>query len=91
MDANHVEIKSAYEELGCQANSTARVGGSFPDLVVSNYGLTWTVEVKDGRAPLKKGQKTFAEECKGMHFIVRDINGVIVSCKVMRDKARRLG
>lgn len=90
IDKNQPEIIKAYRRLGCYVTPTHTLGDDFPDLVVSNYGLTWTVEVKSGNGKPSEGQQKFHDECKGSHFIVRDTNGVIVSCNVMRDKAHRM-
>lgn len=90
IDENQPDIIKAYRKLGCFVTLTHTLGDDFPDLVVSNYGLTWSVEIKSGNGKPSKGQQEFAEQCKGSHFIVRDINGVILSCDVMRDKADRL-
>lgn len=89
-DSNHTEIMKAYRRLGCYVTSTTMVGNDFPDLVCSNYGLTWTVEVKAGNGKPTEGQQKFVEESNGSHFIVRDLNGVAMSINVMRDKANRL-
>lgn len=90
VDLNQPEIIKAYRRLGCYVTPTHTVGDDFPDLVVSHYGLTWTVEIKSGNAKPTEGQQKFVEECNGSHFIVRDLNGVAMSINIMRDKANRL-
>lgn len=90
IDTTQPAIVKAYRSFGCKVYPTHTVGDDFPDLVVCNYGLTWTVECKTGNAKPMEGQQRFADECKGAHFIVRDLNGVAMSLNVMRDKANRL-
>lgn len=68
VDANHADLKAAFEKLGCFVVDLSRVAGGVPDLAVSKLGKTVYVEVKtkDGeRTPL---QVKFFRECKGRVF-----------------------
>ncbi len=47
-DANHAEIKSALERIGCYVVDCAHVGQGFPDLVIAWRGRWHFLEVKDG-------------------------------------------
>jgi hypothetical protein len=46
-DANHGEIKSLYERLGCSVRDTADIPGAL-DLIVGYRGVDARVEIKDG-------------------------------------------
>ena len=63
VDANHGEIKRAFERMGCDVIDLSRVGGSVPDLLVRVRALNrWMlVEIKTAKGRLKPGQVAFAE------------------------------
>ena len=56
VDANHSEIKSALERIGCYVVDCAHVGQGFPDLVIAWRGRWVLLECKDG-AKSKSRQK----------------------------------
>ena len=47
-DANHSEIKSALERIGCYVVDCAHVGQGFPDLVIAFRNRWVLLEIKDG-------------------------------------------
>lgn len=63
LDANHGEIKRAFERMGCDVIDLSKVGGSVPDLLVRARAIDkWIlVEVKTPKGRIKPGQKEFAE------------------------------
>ncbi len=61
LDSNHAEIVQAFQQLGYLVQSTAGIGGGFPDLVVSLQGKVTLVEVKAQKGTYTIGQKTFTE------------------------------
>lgn len=63
VDANHGEIKRAFERMGCDVIDLSRVGGSVPDLLVRVRAVNrWMlVEVKTPKGRIKPGQAAFAE------------------------------
>jgi len=48
VDANHRDIVSALEGIGCYVVDCAHVGRGFPDLLVAWRGKWTLIEVKDG-------------------------------------------
>lgn len=70
-DANHGEIKNAFESIGCTVADLASSGVSgFPDLVVGIGSRNIMVEVKNlksryGKAGLNQNQKDFAAAWTG--------------------------
>lgn len=69
-DANHGEIVTTFERLGCTVFETDRVGGGWPDLVVGVLGVSFLVEIKNpethyGRAGLNGNQSAFARDWRG--------------------------
>ena len=63
LDANHIEIKRAFERMGCDVIDLSKVGGSVPDLLVRVRSIDrWIlVEVKTAKGRIKPGQAAFAE------------------------------
>ena len=90
VDANHGDIKAAFEDLGCKVQSLAQMGGGVPDLLVAYGGVTWLVEVKTPTGKETQAQQDFARAWTGCRAIVRDVEGVETVVKTMRLQARRL-
>lgn len=70
MDANHNAVADYLERMGWSVESTAAMGGGFPDLLVGRPGFSVLVEVKDGAKPpsarkLTVPQAKFAERWTG--------------------------
>jgi Holliday junction resolvase len=84
VDANHVEIVSAFRKLGCSVLSLAGIGKGVPDLLVAVQGITWLVEVKSGKGKENDDQIEWAENWKGARALVRDTEGVETVVKLMR-------
>jgi hypothetical protein len=70
-DANHADVVSMFERLGCTVADTAFAGvPNWPDLVVGCVGVNHLVEIKNpdtryGRAGLNPGQSAFARDWRG--------------------------
>lgn len=64
LDANHAEIKGAFEKLGFEVFDSSRVGGGFPDLVVFHQATQrlMLVEVKTPKGRVKTTQERFREK-----------------------------
>jgi len=75
-DANHVEIKRAFEKLGCAVVDLSNVGGGVPDLLVAKSGNMVLVEVKTPSGKTNKAQKAFWLGWKGMIRLVRNTDDV---------------
>ena len=58
VDDNQGEIVAALRAAGCSVTSLASVGRGCPDLVVGRAGVTYLLEVKDGRKPPSKRRLT---------------------------------
>ena len=63
VDANHAEIKRAFERLGCDVLDLSGVGRDCPDLLVRVRAIDrWMlVEVKTPKGRIRPGQAAFAE------------------------------
>lgn len=63
VDANHQEIKRAFERMGCDVLDLSGVGKDCPDLLVRVRAIDrWMlVEVKTAKGRIKPGQAAFAE------------------------------
>ena len=95
VDANHAEIVEAFRKLGCSVRSTATVGNGFPDLAVAYRGVVKLVEVKDGLKPpsaqkLTPDEQAFFDERVWGPHIVRDLDDVASTVRVLREWHRRL-
>lgn len=70
-DANHNELVSAFEQLGCTVAQMHACGvPGFPDIAVGVVGRTWLVELKNpdsayGRAGLNDNQSAFSRDWRG--------------------------
>lgn len=62
VDGNHSEIVKHLRQLGMSVADTSRLGGGFPDLVVSWRMVTILVEVKDPKQPPSKRRLTEDEQ-----------------------------
>ena len=77
VDANHGEVISALRRAGCTVHDTSRLGGGFPDCIVSTpAGTLLLVEIKDGAKPPSARQLTPAEaefsRLWGGHYVVAE-------------------
>lgn len=71
VDANQEDVVSRLRETGHEVQITSRIGGGFPDIIVSRNGETALMEIKDGKGELRPGQKAFLQRWKGAVFVVR--------------------
>ena len=78
VDANHGEIKHAFELLGCTVVSLASVGDGCPDLAVGVGGHTYLIEVKAGpSAKLTPAEHKFCNTWRGQWCRVDSIKDVV--------------
>lgn len=75
-DANHGEIKEAFERLGFSVWDARAVGGGFPDLVLGKAGHTYLVEVKTAVGKLNEKQVSFIAKHLGRVYVVRSVEDV---------------
>jgi hypothetical protein len=61
-DSNHAAILAAMRRCGAWVIDTSRVGGGFPDAVVSHHGTISFVEIKDGSRSPSRRKLTLAEQ-----------------------------
>jgi hypothetical protein len=90
IDANHGEIKRAFERLGCAVFDAYSVGKGFPDLVVQvgipPAVITLLVEVKT-----RTGKLTDAQESFRLHSVIaRTADDVAAIVADMRLSNRRM-
>ena len=94
VDSNHSEVVAAFRKLGCSVLDLSKVGKGCPDLAVAFMGMTYLVEVKDGKAKInadvKKRQEEFRANWKGPHAIVRDVSGAVTVVRMMHDVGMRI-
>ena len=81
MDANHGEIIDAFRAHGFSVADTSRLGGGFPDCVISRAKKTALVEIKDGKKPpsardLTPQEREFAKTWRGQYFVVLSLDDV---------------
>ena len=92
IDANQNEIVGALRDLGCHVAITSSLGNGFPDIVVSNLGVTVLVEIKDGskspsRRVLTKDEEKFRDDFQGWYQIVESTDDCIKLHQAIRKKA----
>lgn len=61
IDGNQREVVAALRAIGATVQSLADIGAGCPDLLVGFRGVTWVMEVKDGRKPPSARRLTPAE------------------------------
>ena len=89
LDANHAEIKAAFDKLGCSVVDLSRMGEGCPDLAVGYGGLSMFVEIKDGTKPpsarklTKPQEKLFARWTGGIR-LVTCLDDVAVAVRWLR-------
>jgi hypothetical protein len=76
-DENHNDIAELFIAAGASVHDTSRLGGGFPDMVISIYGINILIEVKDGnKSPsqqkLTPDEHKFLDKWKGWVEIVRN-------------------
>lgn len=79
VDRNHSEIIGAFRAMGFSVADTSRLGGGFPDTVISKHGRTALVEIKDGKKVPSARQLTadeikFRNEWKGRYEVVESVD-----------------
>lgn len=79
VDDNQAEIVAALRRAGCSVCSLAGVGKGCPDLAVGLRGVTYMLEIKDGRKPPSKQRLTPDEQAwhdawRGHATVVRSVD-----------------
>lgn len=88
-DANHAEIASAFEQLGCTVADTSALGDDFPDIVVGTAGRNLLVEIKTDAGKLSHGQDGFRERWRGQYDVVRNCGDVVLLVQAVRRELRQ--
>ena len=70
-DSNQADIVLALKKIGCSVFDASLFGGGFPDLVVGRGGMTWLMEVKQGKGQLNAKQTAFHSKWCGHIAVVR--------------------
>jgi hypothetical protein len=76
VDANQVDIVSAFRRLGCSVKHLHRVGAGCPDIAVGLGGLTRFVEIKTDKGKHTQAQLDWLEDWTGGAYLVRNIGDV---------------
>lgn len=91
-DANHKELVTAFEQMGCAVIDVSGLGKGLPDTIIW-FGHEWgLVELKNpntgyGRRGLNKNQKAWANDWKGGEVhIVRTVEEVAALVRAKREK-----
>lgn len=82
-DANHTEIKRAFEALGCSVLDLYTVGGGCPDLLVGAGRVNILVEVKTAKGTYTNAQKEFNLTWRGRCETVRTMDDVQLVVKAI--------
>ena len=90
VDGNHALIVEHFRSLGCSVLSLASLGRGVPDLLVAKQGITWLVEVKQGKQKENLLQEDWAERWSGCRAVVRDEAGVHNLVLVMQTQAAKI-
>ncbi len=84
IDNNQTEIVNGLRKLGFSVESTASIGGGFPDIVVGYQGKNYLFEVKQKRSitnenpkPLTEHEKQFYESWRGQYAVVTCVEDVL--------------
>lgn len=94
VDSNHRTIIEAFEAMGCEITDTSRVGGGFPDLIVTLDTFVAPqahvlVEVKDGSRPPGERRLTPAQvEFRAHHPRLRIVT--VLSVEDVQELVRNL-
>ena len=88
-DANHKEVKAAFERAGCSVLDLSSLGRGVPDMVAALGGVAIFVEVKDGAKPpsarkLTPDEEKFRMNWRGGYRVVQDLDGVEEAVSVLR-------
>jgi hypothetical protein len=88
-DANHLQVKRWYLELGCTVADTKDAGLGVPDLFVACVGVCDPVEVKSDEGTLRPSQQLFIQSWRGPAVaIVRTQEDVSDHVTRMRQRSR---
>ena len=89
VDANHAEVKAAFEKMGCSVIDLSRMGEGVPDILAGYGGLCCLVEIKDGtKVPsarkLTKPQQTLMARWTGGARLVTCLDDVAAAVAWLR-------
>lgn len=77
VDKNHPEIVRKLRMIGASVQSTASVGGGFPDIVVGWRGLNYLFEIKDGKNKTQANQDEFHAAWRGSIHVVYSFDEIL--------------
>ena len=89
-DANHKEIRNAFEKLGCSVVDLSPLGKGVPDLLIGYSGICCIcVEVKDGTRPpsarkLTKDEEKFRMNWTGGYRLVQNVDDVTKTVQLLQ-------
>ena len=71
-DANHSSVSFALSSAGWSVTDTSSMGGGFPDIVISQQGLSIFVEIKGVDPRLTQKEFEFHRDWRGGPLIIVD-------------------
>ena len=85
-DKNQPAVVEAFRRYGWTVAHTFRTGNSFPDIVVAKASstgkvVTISVEIKDDKKSLEKGQLKFFAEWPGLLIVARNPIKAVERCE----------
>lgn len=88
-DDNQTAVVEALRRAGCSVCILSGVGNGCPDLAVGRGGVTYMLEVKDGRKPPSKQRLTADEQAwhdawRGHAAVVHGIDEALAAVGLMR-------
>lgn len=88
-DANSKELTAAFKRMGCSVADLSALGGGIADALIGYGGLSILCEYKDASKPpsarkLTKDQEAFHMNWKGGIRVVKDLDGVLETVKVLQ-------
>lgn len=90
VDGNQAEIVEGLRNLGYRVYVASRVGGGFPDLVVSNRTDIWLMEVKTEKGALNEKQLSWIREWETQGkpvLVVRSVADAVQQIRFSRREA----
>ena len=87
-DANHAEIATAFEQLGCSVFDSSAMGDGFTDLVCATAGQTFLVEIKTPEGKLTPAQEFLIERWRAPIYVVGSTDDAANTVQKIRRAAR---
>lgn len=87
-DANHAEIATAFEQLGCSVFDSSAMGDGMTDLICATAGQTFLVEIKTPEGKLTPAQEFLIERWRAPIYVVGSTDDAANTVQKIRRAAR---